>query len=1044
MNSCPRCRSDNPADTAYCGKCGTKLPEIQRSGPDSPEPGIAPPGSMTETIQTPREELTTGSTFAGRYQIIEELGRGGMGKVYKALDKEINAKIALKLIKPEIAADRDTIERFRNELRTARDISHKNICRMYDLGREAGNYYITMEYVSGEDLKDMIRMSGQLGVGTAVSIARQIAEGLSAAHGRGVVHRDLKPANIMIDRNGVVRIMDFGIARSTKGKGLTGVGVMIGTPEYMSPEQVEGKDVDHRSDIYSLGIILYEMLTGRVPFEGDTPFTVGVKHKSERPEEPNKLNAQIPDDLNRLVLRCLEKDRSRRYQSAQELGADLDMISKGMPTTPGIFPKHKTLTSREITVKFTPRKLLLPAAAVAALVIGAVVFLVILPRKAGVPAPSGKPSLAVVYFENISADPALDDWKTGLPELITTDLSQSRFVNVISGDSVFGALKKLNLIEAKKYSAEDLAKVSSATGAQYILSGSLLQAGPKIILTARLQKPRGGEVVEMKKIECAGEADIPSKVDELTRMIKADLNLTPSQIKGDIDKEVGKITTTAPEALKYYVEARKRHMSMEYREAIPLYEKAVALDPGFAMAYRGLGTCYSNLSYLQKGREFNQKALANADRISDRERLLIEGRDYYLYERTYEKAIQTFEQLLKLYPDDYIGNNGLGVVYSALEEDEKALPCMERSYALHKDALGCVNVGGLYNSMGQYEKTRAVWEDFLKSVSDSPRIHAELGRTFLDQGRYDEAMAEADKAFLLSPGSLDGSYLKSDIFYFQDHFEAAEKECRAVLERGPRASTLFARIRLIGLEVAQGRFKDAAGELDRLIAVIDELGIANLKATTLGFAAGLDGIAGHPDQALQKIETALKISRDLDFWPRIRGLLAQKGVMNLKMGSMDDALKAARELKEFIAQGLNKKAARYADFLDGNIELKRGNSSKAVELLEKAVVYLPHQSAITDEHANFLDSLATAYEGSGNMAKARETYEKITGLTMGRFFFGANYAISYYKLGKIAEKQGEKRRAVENYRRFLDLMKNADSGISAVEEAKNRIADLSR
>ncbi|MCK4431420.1 MAG: protein kinase, partial [Candidatus Aminicenantes bacterium] len=300
---CPKCHSDNPDTKRFCGECGAQLHREGPIGLSGPIDEISI--SHTKTLETPKEELTTGSTFAGRYQIIEELGKGGMGKVYKVHDTEIKEKVALKLLKPEIASDERTIERFRNEIRLARKIAHKNVGRMFDLGKEKGTYYITMEYVEGQDLRGLIRQSRKLTVGTAISIAKQVCEGLAEAHRLGVIHRDLKPSNIMIDKEGSGRIMDFGIARSLRAKGITGAGVMIGTPEYMSPEQVEAKETDQRSDIYSLGIILYEMVTGRVPFEGDTPFTIGVKHKSEIPEDPKKFNTQIPEDLSRMILRCL-------------------------------------------------------------------------------------------------------------------------------------------------------------------------------------------------------------------------------------------------------------------------------------------------------------------------------------------------------------------------------------------------------------------------------------------------------------------------------------------------------------------------------------------------------------------------------------------------------------------------------------------------------------------------------------------------------------------------------------------------------------------
>ena len=350
---CSQCHSDNPSDSRFCRKCAAPLSTESADNE-----------ARTSTLRNLSVSLKRGDVFAGRYEVIEELGRGGMGKVYKVFDRKLGEDIALKQIKPEVAEEEKTIERFRNEIKFARKIAHRNVCRMYDFGEADGMHFITMEYIPGEDLRCLIRRIGQFTVGKTIHIARQICEGLAEAHRLGVVHRDIKPQNIMIDQHGNARIMDFGIARFHRVRGITDTGVLIGTPEYMSPEQVDGIEVDRRSDIYSLGIILYEMLTGRVPFDGSTPISIAVKQKNEVPRSPREINAQIPENLNALVLKCMEKKPEKRYQNVRDVHLELKRIDDELPTTDRVLPARTPITSREITLKFSMKKLVFPLLAV--------------------------------------------------------------------------------------------------------------------------------------------------------------------------------------------------------------------------------------------------------------------------------------------------------------------------------------------------------------------------------------------------------------------------------------------------------------------------------------------------------------------------------------------------------------------------------------------------------------------------------------------------------------------------------------------------------
>ncbi|MGD9346843.1 MAG: protein kinase, partial [Candidatus Aminicenantes bacterium] len=1033
--TCSNCGTDNTQDSEFCKKCATPLTHSE----EKPIP--------TATLEVPKKEPTTGSTFAERYQIIEELGKGGMGKVYRALDKKLNEEVALKLIKPDIASDKKTIERFSNELKLARKISHRNVGRMYELMEHEYSHFITMEYVPGEDLKSFIRRVGQLPVGKALSITIQISEGLAEAHRLGVVHRDLKPSNIMIDKEGNPRILDFGIARSLKAKGITGTGIIVGTPDYMSPEQFEGKAIDRRSDIYSLGIILYEMVTGRIPFEADTPFAVGMKHKSENPKPPKDLNAQIPDDLNGIILKCLAKDKEERFQSAEDLLTGLINLEKGIPTTALPTSKRRPLTSGDITVQFNVKKLLVPAL-IFAVVVAAVVIWRLLPKKTAIPPPSSdKPSIAVMYFENNTGDQNLDHWRKALSELLSADLSQSKRLRILSGDRLFEILSQMNQLETKSYTSDVLEEVAQRGGVENIIRGSYTKAGDRYRVNLMLLNTRTGELLGSEGAQGVGESSFFTMVDELTRRIKANFLLSAEEIASDIDEDVGKITTNSPEAYKYYSEGVRLRNKGEYRQSIHAMENAIIIDPEFAMAYHSMALSYNALRFRDLAKTYFQKALEFSDRLSDRERLLIQGDFFVGSRRAYDRAVQTFKQLLDLYPDDRSGNSGLSRIYASLELWDEAIELLETNLQNRDDNVETYSrLAYAYEAKGLYNKANYAIEDYIRNFSDNAVIHKDLASNYFAQGKIELTLLEIERAFSLDPDYWQNYLTKGHVYLTQGDFSLAEKEYLKVLELEEEAQHLWGISWLGSLYLYEGKFKKSIDQLRQALSLSKKLGE---KGSESGFYTRLAYTylkMGHPNEALEESIKGEKSSLEE------RGCLLchqnwallYKGLAQIEKKNIQDAQKTAAELDEITDKELNRNYMRLYHHLVGSIEIARENFPAAIEYLKVATSFMPAQRNIDNlnDQAFFIEPLAFAYYKNGELEKARETYEQLISLTIGRLHWGYEYAKSLYTLGKIFEEKGWKGKAIEHYEKFLDLWKDADPGIAEVDDAKERLAGL--
>jgi len=695
---CPQCGSENTSDSRFCRSCASPLAE---------------PGEyiLTETIRAQAKELDSGSVFAGRYQVIEELGRGGMGRVYRVLDKKLDEEVALKLIKPEVASDEKTIQRFRNELRSARKIGHPNVTRMYDLGEDEGTHYITMEYVRGEDLKSFIRRSGRLTVDKAITIAGQVAEGLAEAHRQGIVHRDLKPQNVMIDRDGNARIMDFGIARSLTGKGITGAGTFIGTPEYMSPEQVEGKDTDQRSDIYSLGIVLYEMLTGRRPFEGDTALGVAVKQKSETPPDPKLLNTQISDELDRVILKCLEKKKESRYQSATDLLSDLEAVKKGL-----------TMTGKAPVIK---------------------------PKLRPDEKSQWQGSVAVLPFANMSADPEQEYFCDGMAEEIINALTQVEGLRVVARTSAFS-------FKGKNANVREIGRELEV---EAVLEGSVRKAGNRLRITAQLINVADGFHLWSERFD-RDLADVFAIQDEIALAVVDKLEV---KLLGKEKGVLVKRHTADPEAYNLYLKGRTSFMMMTeeaYERGLDYLGRAAAKDPDFALPLAAISILYFARTYWGKMRPHDAypKARGYARKALEKDgsqglAYAASGSVRAFYDWDWPGAEREFKKALELNPN----SSDIHLLYSFI------LTCMARHDEAVIEAKKAQGLDPLSSNINTHAAQTLYWAGradeamglLKETVALDPAFfmaHWDLYLIYSHRSMFQEALAECEKATELSGG----------------------------------------------------------------------------------------------------------------------------------------------------------------------------------------------------------------------------------------------------------------------------------------------------
>jgi serine/threonine protein kinase/Flp pilus assembly protein TadD len=1042
---CPECQSDNPETQRFCGECGT---QIIASEDDSV--------SLTKTLETPSEELTTGSTFADRYQIIEELGRGGMGRVYKVMDTKISEKVALKLLKPEIASDKKTIERFSNELKFARKIRHKNVCQMFDLNEEKGIHYITMEYVPGEDLRSMIRMSGQLSIGTAVNIAKQICEGLTEAHKIGVVHRDLKPQNVMIDRDGIARVMDFGIARSIKGKGITGAGVMIGTPEYMSPEQVEGKEVDPRSDIYSLGVILYEMATGRVPFEGDTPFTIGVKHKSEAPKDPRELNSHIPEDLSGLILKCMEKLKDDRYQNPGEVRAELELIEKGIPTTERKASPRKPITSKEITVSFNLKKLFVPVIVLVTAVIALIVILQVLRQKEPAAAPKIENSIAVVSFENQTGDEAYDYLQKAIPNLLITSLEQKGGLYVMTWERMHDLLDQIGKKEVEEIDRDLGFRLCRMEGVVALVRGSFTKAGDMFATDVKVLDVETKKSI--KSVSSTGEgmdSILKTQINELSREIFEGVGTRREKIELQ-EVAVADVTTDSMEAYKYFMSGQENFRKFYYDDARKDFEKAVEIDPTFASAYLNLSGAYSTLINIEARDRAIERAKSLSQKATDKERLFIESRYAQYVERDIGKAGNILKQITEKYPREKLAHYYLGVFFrragnikGAIDKHLKVLE-LDPGFGESQNDLGYS-----YIILEDYERAVEHFKEYLALNPGDANPHDSIAEAYFLMGRLGEAISQYEEAVRIKP-EFETSYFKLGYIHAikEDTAEAMrwfDKYIEMATSPGIRLfGFLFKGFYLHWL----GNTEKAFIELRKAEDLAQEAGSDIGKASVIMTKAVIHLDRGEFELAREYNEGWIGILEKIQpvsssFYKARFHFLS--GLIDLKEEKLDSARNRLAEARKqfFLPPSQRERIINLSNILEIEIELAEGNFDKALAVLEETSLSQfspPTLQNVVDvigyNIPELKDVLARAYQQKGDLDKAIAEYERLITFDPDSKARYIVHPLYHYRLARLYEERGWKGKAIDQYEQFLALWKDADPGKLEVQDATKRLTAL--